>query len=63
MEAEEMGRRPSLLQRFNIQLCSKRPEKFQLDFMVHIVIVLLLTVYYGYFSMQMDDDPLICFAT
>ena len=64
METEFAERRAhaSLLSRFVIQLCSTTPEVFQLDLIVHTVVVLLLTVLYGYFSLRMDEDPEACWA-
>ena len=51
------------MRRCGTQLCSRRPEQNLLDFAVHISIVLLLTVFYAYFSLGMDDDPVVCYAT
>ena len=53
----------SLLQRFRIQFCSWRPETQQIDFAVHSLILMLLCVFYGYFSMGMDKDPQNCYAS
>ena len=33
-----------------------------MDFLVHNGIVLLLMVFYGYYSLGMDDDPAVCWA-
>ena len=38
------------------------PEFYQVDFMVHSLILLMLTVFYGYFSLCMDGDPAECWG-
>ena len=69
MESERSGegslarKQFSLLQRFWIQLVARKPEINQMDFAAHIVIVFMFTIFYGYHSLRMDDDPEICYAT
>ena len=38
------------------------PEFYQVDFMVHSLILLMFTVFYGYFSLGMDGDPAECWG-
>ena len=38
------------------------PEFYQVDFMVHSLILLMFTVFYGYVSLGMDGDPAECWG-
>ena len=57
-----MSERRSLITRFSIQMCSRQPEAESMDLMVHTVVLLLLSALYGYFSLQIDSDPDVCWG-